>query len=119
MLKVNGAVMSEQANGTADRAMANVEAKANLLLALYSHAAHELELIRAEADRLRGELADVRRDFEIADKARKDVERTYLKFHEQMTGRVAQLEQEHAAILGSTSWRITAPVRAAVRMVKR
>ena len=144
-----------------DREMAKVQAKANLLLALYSHASDELERMRAEVDDLRshatrdlegaraeadslrrkladvrselanarGELADARGELadahrEFAD-ARKDLERVQRELGEtrhardRSTERNSRLQQQHDALLASTSWRITAPIRAVARIAKR
>jgi hypothetical protein len=124
----------------ADRGMAKVQAKADLLLALYSHASDELERVRAEADRfrsraaedleheraesdrLRREVAGVRGEF--AD-ACKEMERLQQELaatrHERdlLTQRSTQLQQQHEALLASTSWRVTAPIRVVTRAMKR
>ena len=69
---------SGQAHGvTSDRETARREAKANLLLALYSHASHDLELSRDDANRLRDELADVRKDCEQASGRLREADRQF------------------------------------------
>jgi hypothetical protein len=124
----------------ADRGMAKVQAKADLLLALYSHASDDLERMRAEADHLRSraaddlgraraeadslrrELADVRREFSGAHKEMGRLQRELAETrHERdlLTQRSAQLQQQHEALLASTSWRVTAPIRVAARAMKR
>jgi uncharacterized protein (DUF3084 family) len=122
--------MSERAKSSgSDREMARLQARSNLLLALYSHAAHDLERTRVEADTLRNELAEVRRDFEMAHRqlgeARDEVERVHRELGEtrnerdRLAERAAQLQQQLAAVIASTSWRITAPIRAVTRATKR
>jgi hypothetical protein len=119
-------------SASSDREMAKLQAKANLLLALYSHVSHDLERSRVEVALLRKELADIRRECEQAHRrlgeARGDVERVHgqLNLLLQERDRLAvraheleQLQQQHDALLNSTSWRITAPVRAVARIAKR
>jgi hypothetical protein len=106
--------------------MAKLQAKANILLALYSHVAHDLERTRAEArteaDLLRGILADVRGDLESTQqqlayaRAERDAEHQRA---EHLASDLAHLQRQHDVVLSSTSWRITAPVRAAARIAKR
>jgi hypothetical protein len=111
---------------TSDREMAKLRAKANLLLALYSHVAQDLELARAEArieaDLLRRQLAGLHGELESAqqqhaharaerDSARQQVER--------LTSDLAHRQRQYDVILSSTSWRITAPVRAVARIATR
>jgi chromosome segregation ATPase len=152
---------SGQAHGmTSDRDTARSEAKANLLLALYSHASHDLELSRAEAEVLRSQLADLRREFEQASRqlgelgetsrqlgeanrqlgqtrlhlgeanrqlgeAHSETERVHRQLHsalsevDRLTERNAHLERQFNAVLTSTSWRVTAPIRAVARVIKR
>ena|ERR1043165_89742 len=122
--------MSEPANRMAShREMARAQAKTNLLLALYSHVAHDLELRQAEIDRLRRELAALRGEFELTyrhlGEARTEVERVHGQLNQTMNERDRlavrgdQLQQQHDAVLASASWRITAPIRALTRMMKR
>ena len=122
--------MSEQASmRTSDREVARAQAKMNLLLALYSHVAHDLELRQAEADRLRLELGALRGEFERTHRhlgeARAEVERVHDQLNQTMNERdrlavrADQLQQQHNAVLNSASWRITAPIRALTRVMKR
>src|SRR2546423_796684 len=113
---------------SSDRETARTQARANLLLALYSHVSHDLEQTRADGDLVRSHLSDTRREFEAQlsavrselELARKEVERLHWQLHEtnnerqRVSERLAHLEQEHAAVLSSTSWRITAPIRAVI-----
>jgi len=121
--------MSEPATKRSDRETARAEARANLLLALYSHVSHDLEQTRAEADHLRLELGAVRGEFDGTRRhlgeARAEVERVHSQLNQTMNERdrlalrVAELQQQHDAIVASTSWRITAPIRALTRLMKR
>jgi len=121
--------MSEPASRiTSDREV-RTQAKTNLLLALYSHVAHDLELRQAEADRLRLELGAIRGEFEQTQRhlgeARAEVERVHGQLNQTMNERdrlavrADQLQLQHDAVVNSASWRITAPVRALTRVVKR
>ena len=111
---------SEQSNSTVSgRETARLEAKANLLLALYSHASHDLERTRAEAARLRGELTEAHT---ARDQARMEVERVRGEMGTELNrlaGRTAHLQEQHDAVLNSTSWRMTAPIRAVTRLMRR
>jgi len=121
--------MSEPATRTSDRETTRAKAKANLLLALYSHVSHDLEQTRADADRLRLELGALRGDFEQASRllgeARAEVERVHGELNrttnerDRLAMRIAELQQQHDATVNSTSWRITAPIRALTRVIKR
>jgi len=112
-----------------DREMARAQAKTNLLLALYSHAAHDLEQKRAEADRLELELGALRGQFEQTHRhlgeARAEVERVHGQLNQTMNGRdrlaarADELQQRHDAVLNSASWRVTAPIRALTRVLRR
>lgn len=110
---------SEQSNSTIAGETARLQAKANLLLALYSHASHDLERTRGEADRLRDELAGART---ARERARMEFERVLGETrHElnRLTERAAQLQERHDTVLNSTSWRMTAPIRAMTRLMRR
>jgi hypothetical protein len=111
------AMSSEQPNSrVSGRETARLEAKANLFLALYSHASHDLERVRAEADRLRGELTQAHT---AREHARMEFERVLGETRRQLdlqTERTAQLQEQHDAVLNSTSWRMTAPIRAVTRL---
>jgi len=122
--------MPESANTvTSDRDTARAQAKTNLLLALYSHVAHDLELRQAEADRLRLELGALRGEFEQTHRhlgeARAEVERAHGQLNQtqnerdRLAVRAHELEQQLDALLRSASWRITAPIRALTRVMKR
>jgi hypothetical protein len=121
--------MSEPATEMSDGEVTRAKARANLLLALYSHVAHDLEQTRAEADRLRLELGALRGHFEETRRhlgeARAEVEGVHSQLNQTMNERdrlavrVAELQQQHDAVVASTSWRITAPIRAVTRVMKR
>jgi septal ring factor EnvC (AmiA/AmiB activator) len=121
--------MSEPASKTSDRETARASAKANLLLALYSHVSHDLEQTRAEADRLRLELGAVRGEFDQTRRhlgeARAEVERVHGQLNQttnecdRLAVRIAELQQQLDALVNSTSWRITAPIRALTRVIRR
>jgi len=114
---------------TSDREKARAQARSNLLLALYSHVSHDLEQRRAEADRLRLELGALRGEFEQTRghlvEARAEVERVHgqlnqtLNERDRLAVRSAELQRQYDAVVSSTSWRITAPVRALTRVMKR
>src|SRR3954453_16627334 len=99
---------------TSDREIARAVAKSNLLLALYSHIAHDLEQKRAEADRLNLELGALRGEFEQTHRhlgeARAEVERVHGELNETMNARdrlavrAGELQQQHDAVLNSVSW---------------
>jgi predicted RNase H-like nuclease (RuvC/YqgF family) len=123
-------VMSEPANKvTSDHEMARAQAKTNLLQALYSHVSHDLEQTRAEANRLRLELGALRGEFEQTHRhlgeARAEVERVHgqlnhtLNERDRLTVRIQELQQQHDVVMNSTSWRVTAPIRALTRVMKR
>jgi hypothetical protein len=112
--------MSHPANTiSSEREMARAQAKINLLLALYSHVAHDLEQKRTEADRLGLELGALLGD------ARAEVERVHGQLNQTMNERdrlavrADELLQQHEAVLNSASWRVTAPIRALTRVLKR
>jgi len=100
---------SEQIADTApEQELARAKARANLLLVLYTHVTQDLEQSKRECDSLRADLADARRaiqrlDDEVGHSA----------------ARATELQQRHAALLDSTSWRVTAPLRALGRLIKR
>ena len=100
---------SEQTPNTAsEQELAQTKAKANLLVALYAHVVHDLEQSTRERDSLRGELAH----------GRSELQRLNNELAES-AARATELQQRHAALLNSTSWRVTAPLRALGRLVKR
>ena len=96
--------MSAEQTDTPSLARAKAQARSDLLFALYTHAAQDLEAVQHDRDRLLGELVDTQR--RLADSLGE-------------VRRLTEIEQRHAALLGSTSWRVTAPVRALGRLVKR
>src|SRR3954464_15933235 len=122
--------MSEPANtNTSDREMARAQAKTNLLLALHSHVAHDLEQKRAEADRLNLELGALRGEFEQThrhlDEVRAEAHRVHGQLNQtinerhRLALRTDQVQQPHDALLNSASWRITAPIRHVQGVLKR
>ena len=109
-------VSSEQTPNTAsEQELARTKARANLLMALYAHVAHDLERSTQERDSLRGELEQARGDLASA---RSELQRLNSELG-QSEARATDLQQRHAALLDSTSWRVTAPLRALGRLVKR
>jgi hypothetical protein len=109
-------VSSDQTTSTTpQQELAQTRARANLLVALYAHVAHDLEQSTRERDRLRGEV-DQARD-ELA-QARSEIQRLNNELA-QSAARDMELQQRHAALLDSTSWRVTAPLRALGRLIKR
>jgi hypothetical protein len=102
--------------------LAKLEARSNLLLALYTHLAHDLEQTQRERDRLNTELAETQN--ELA-RARIEIEhRGKVIAHkdaelEHSAARIADMEHRHAVLLSSTSWRVSAPIRALGRLTKR
>jgi hypothetical protein len=84
--------------------LTKLQARSDLLLALYMHAAHDVEQVQTERDRLLAELVD-----------------TQGKLAQALgeIGRLTEIEQRHAALLASTSWRVTAPIRTVGRLLKR
>jgi septal ring factor EnvC (AmiA/AmiB activator) len=122
--------MSEPAKAmTSGRETARAQARRNFLLAFYSHVSHDLDQTRAEADRLRLELGALRGEFEQTRRhlgeARAEVERVHGQLNQtqnerdRLTVRTAELQQLHDQLVTSTSWRITAPIRALTRVMKR
>lgn len=102
-------VSSEQTSNTAsEQKLAQTKAKANLLEALYAHVVHDFEQSTRERESLRGELAH----------ARSELQRLNDELAES-AARATELQLRHAALLNSTSWRVTAPLRALGRLVKR
>src|SRR3954466_13056999 len=102
-------IMSGPANMTiSDRERARAQAKTNLLLALYSHVAHDLEQKRTEADRLNLELGALRGDFEQThrhlDEVRAEVERVHgqlnqtINERDRLAVRADQVQQQHDAV---------------------
>src|SRR4051794_10467917 len=110
-----------------DREMAKVQAKADLLLALYSHASDDVERMRAEADRfrsraaegleheraesdrLRRELAGVHKEFADACKEMGRLQQELAATRRErdlLTQRSAELQRQHEALFASTSWRV-------------
>jgi hypothetical protein len=102
-------VSSEQTASTPPQEeLAQTKARANLLVALYAHATHDLERVTRERDDVRGELAH----------ARTEIQRLKDELAHSAV-RAKQQQQRYAALLESTSWRMTAPLRALVRLFKR
>lgn len=99
---------SEQTASTTQQELVRTEARANLLVALYAHVTHECDRVREERDQARVELAQ----------ARSEIERLGNELG-QSAARATELRQRHAAFLDSTSWRVTAPLRALGRLFKR
>jgi O-antigen chain-terminating methyltransferase len=113
----------EQTDSTApELELAKIKARADLLLALYTHVAHDLEQAQSERERLRDERDQARGELVHA---RSELRRFNDDLHlarvelGQGTLRAAEMQQRYEALLSSTSWRLTAPVRALVRLVKR
>ena len=79
--------MSGEAVVVLERRLAEAKARSDLLEALYTHAAHDLELTKRELDLARRELES--------------------------------LSLAHNSLLGSTSWRCTAPLRALIDFIGR
>jgi len=112
---------SEQANSmTSGRETARLQARANLLLALYSHACQDLERVRLETDRLCREVRQ-QADRQLAE-MRAEVDRVHRdtgsELH-RLAERAAQLQERLDAVLNSTSWRMTAPLRVLSRLIGR
>jgi hypothetical protein len=108
-------VSSEQTTTASEQELAQTKARANLLMALYAHVAHDLERSTHERDSLRGELEQARGDLASG---RSELRRLNSELG-QSEARATELQQRHAALLDSTSWRVTAPLRALGRLVKR
>jgi hypothetical protein len=109
-------VSSEQTTNTAsEHELARAKARANLLTALYAHVAHDLEQSTRERESLRDERDQARRDLAHA---RTELQRLNNELG-QSAACATELQQRHAALLNSTSWRVTAPLRALGRLVKR
>ena len=91
-----------------EQELTQAKARANLLLALYANATHDLEQSKRECDDVRGELAQARGEIH-----RLSNDLGYV------TARTTELQQRHASLLNSTSWRVTAPLRALGGLIKR
>ena len=98
-----------------EQELAQTRAKANLLVALYAHVTHDLEQLIRERDSLRGELDHARGE---AAHMRAEVQRLNNELGHS-SARATELQQQHAALLNSTSWRVTAPLRALGGLLKR
>jgi hypothetical protein len=102
-------VSSEQATHTAsEQELAQARAKADLLVALYANVTQDLEQSTRERDGLRGELAEARNEIQ--------------RLNDELVrgaARATEQQQRHDALLNSTSWRVTAPLRALARLIGR
>jgi hypothetical protein len=84
--------------------LTRLQARSDLLLALYMHAARDVEALQTDRDRRLAELIDTQ------DKLAQALGEIR---------RLTEIEQRHAALLASTSWRVTAPIRTLGRLMKR
>jgi hypothetical protein len=120
-------VSSEQTTGTTpQQELAQTRARADLLMALYAHVAHDLGRVTGERDGLRAERDQARRELDQArselDQARREASSEVQRLNNalgQREARIAELQQHHAALLDSRSWRVTAPLRMLGDLFKR
>jgi hypothetical protein len=105
----------QTADTASEQELAQTKARANLLVALYAHVSDDLERVTRERDQLRGDLEQARGDLAHA---RSELLRINIELG-QSEARSADQRQRHATLLDSTSWRVTAPLRALGRLVKR
>lgn len=91
-----------------EQELAQTRAKANLLVALYAHVTHDLEQLLRERDSLRSELDQARGE---ATHMRAEVQR--------LNNELGQSDARATELQHSTSWRVTAPLRALGRLLKR
>jgi hypothetical protein len=96
--------MSANPTDSAAVDLTRLQARSDLLLALYMHAARDVETLQTDRDRRLAELID-----------------TQGKLAQALgeIRRLTEVEQRHTALLASTSWRVTAPIRTLGRLMKR
>jgi hypothetical protein len=104
--------MSAENENAASHAMAKLRAKVNLLNALLSFSVNERERGQREAAELRRTIDELRRQIDEADRLHKQSEL-------QRLNEIEGLRRELDVLIGSTSWRLTAPIRVIGRWLKR
>jgi hypothetical protein len=112
-------VSSEETSTVSQQQLAHANARADLLLGLYAHVSHDLKSSLQEGDRLRQELAQAQKErTAILDQAQAELARVEAELA-RSEAYVAELEAQRVALLASTSWRLTAPIRSFGRLAKR
>ena len=111
--------MSSEETSTLSQQLAHAKARADLLLGLYAHASHDLKIAQQECDRLHQELAQVQKERSHSlDQMQAQLARVEAELA-RSAAYATELEAQRLALLASSSWRVTAPIRALGRLAKR
>jgi hypothetical protein len=110
--------MSAENENAASHAMAKLKAKVNPLNALLSFSVNERERGQREAAELRQQIVELHRQIDELRRQIDEADRQHRASDKERLNEIEGLRQELAALLGSTSWRLSAPIRIIGRWLK-
>jgi hypothetical protein len=111
--------MSAEQETAASHALAKLRAKVNLLNALLSYSVTEREHGRRDVAELRLKIDALSRRIEEGDRLCQEGDRLRQEAERQLHNEIESLRREREVLIGSTSWRLTRPIRVIGRWLKR